>query len=201
MKRATLLASLIALTVWWTAPVARVQAQTIYTTKEPTVVRVAIRAYNNPRGSILWVQTVGFQEYCSDVLPNEWMPGWPVESLKAGAVAIKMFAWYHTLHPVTIDGFTFDVDNTTNFQEFKYMTGTPATNAVIREMWPYAFTTPNGDINQLDYRAGFPLSANWFFGGSQMMSQWGSQYLATQGWTYLRILNFYYPGKFLLYVP
>jgi len=41
------------------------------------------------------VTTVNFNTYVQDVLPNEWIPSWPSEALKAGAVAAKMF-WLET---------------------------------------------------------------------------------------------------------
>lgn len=174
---------------------------TIYNTALPSVIHVAIRANNNPRGQILWVQTVGFQEYCSDVLPNEWIPEWNVEALRAGAMAVKMFAWYHTLHPVTIDGFTFDVDNTTNFQEYKYMSGRPETDQAIQDIWPYAYAYTDGGIGPLDYRAGVPNNPNWPFNHSQKMAQWGSQYWATAGMNNQQILAFYFTGRTLLQAP
>ena len=162
---------------------------------------VAIRAFGNPYGSILRVQTVGFQEYCSDVLPNEWMPSWDPASLRAGAMAVRMFAWYHHLHPVTVGGFTFDVDNTANFQVFRYQSGTPATDQAVQTVWPYACALPGGGIAPLDYRAGWRNTANWPLARSQKVSQWGSEYLANSGRSYLQILGFYFPGRAWLRVP
>jgi peptidoglycan hydrolase-like amidase len=169
-----------------------VQAQTIQQ-GEPAVIRVAIRAYNNPWGPILWVQTVGFQDYCANVLPNEWFPSWSPQALQAGAMAVKMFGWYHTQHPVTVDGFTFDVDNTTNFQEYKFLSGLPSTDQAVAAIWPYAYVGAQGQVYELPYRSGLPNEANWEFAASGKMAQWGSQYLAQSGFSYLRILRFYYP--------
>ncbi|MCY0869208.1 MAG: hypothetical protein OWT27_01290 [Firmicutes bacterium] len=169
-----------------------VHAQTVQQ-GEPVVIRVAIRAYNNPWGPILWVQTVGFQDYCANVLPNEWIPSWSPQALQAGAMAVKMFGWYHTQHPVTVDGFTFDVDNTTNFQEYKFLSGLPATDRAVAAIWPYAYVGAQGQVYELPYRSGLPNEANWQFAASGKMAQWGSQYLAQNGYSYLRILRFYYP--------
>lgn len=172
-------------------------AQTIANTAEPSAVRVAIRENNpngepDPRGRIVWVQTVPFETYCKDVLPNEWMPSWDPEALKAGAMAIKMFAWFHHLHPVTIDGFTFDVDNTTNFQAFRYLTGQPETNRAVEAVRNYAYVKPSGEIIELNYRAGYQDNANWQYRNAQKMAQWGTEYWAKQGRTYIQILQFYY---------
>ncbi|RIV22853.1 hypothetical protein D2Q93_08950 [Alicyclobacillaceae bacterium I2511] len=195
----SLLICLIAL-AWSASPVKAQPLQTIYNTPQPTVVRVAIRAFNNPWGPILWVQTVGFQEYCSDVLPNEWMPDWNPQALEAGALAAKMFAWYNTLHPVTHQGFTYDVDNTTNYQYFKDLSGTPQTDAAVQAVWNMAYVPPSGEILPLDYRSGWHDGPNWVFVGSTFMSQWGSQYLASVGHTFLQILNLYYPNRQLRWV-
>lgn len=174
---------------------------TLYNTPLPQVIRVAIRAGNNPRGPILWVQTVGFQQYCEDVLPNEWIPSWDPAALQAGAMAIKMFAWYHVLHPVSIGGFQFDVDNTVNFQQYKPLSAMPQTTQAVQSVWPYAYVFANGGIVPLDYRAGTSNSPNWPFIASQKMSQWGSQYWAAQGYSYQQILNLYYTNRVLLAAP
>lgn len=176
------------------------QTQTIYNTAYPATIRVAIRSYNNPVAPIQYVQTLGFEEYCEDVLPNEWIPSWDMDALKAGAVAVKMFAWYHTLHPTTESGFTYDVDNTTNFQEFKYLSGTPSTNQAVQQTWNMMYVPPDGTIKVLQYRNGLPGSDNSWFNGTYIMSQWGSQYWGgTANLPFESILNIYYPGYGLRY--
>ena len=176
---------------------------TINNTGKPAVIRVAIRTMNpsgeaDPRGRITWVQSVPFDEYCRDVLPNEWMPSWNQESLKAGAMAVKMFAWYHHLHPVTIDGFTFDVDNTTNFQAFRYLSDQPETNRAYWAINRYAYTKTDGEIFELNYRAGYANNPNWQYRNAQKMAQWGSEYWAERGRNYSQILQFYYMDRVLV---
>ncbi|WP_083520860.1 SpoIID/LytB domain-containing protein [Alicyclobacillus kakegawensis] len=184
------------------SPTAAYAAPTVDNTQEPATIRVAIRENNpngepDPRGRIVWVQSVPFYEYCQDVLPNEWMPSWHAESLKAGAIAIKMFAWYHHLHPITIDGFTFDVDNTTNFQTFRYLSRQPVTDRAVASIRRYAYVKPNGEIIELNYRAGIPNDPNWQYRNAQKMAQWGSQYWAQRGRNYIQILQFYYEQRAL----
>jgi peptidoglycan hydrolase-like amidase len=174
----------------------------IYNTSLPSIVRVAIRENNSsgqpdPRGRIVWVQTVPFEQYCEDVLPNEWMPSWHPESLRAGAMAIKMFAWYHHLHPVTIDGFTFDVDNTVNFQTYRSWSRQTETNRAVESVRGYSYVKPNGEIIELNYRAGYREDPNWQYRNAQKMAQWGSQYWAERGRTYIQILQFYYAERAL----
>lgn len=182
-----------------------VQAQTLHmlnNTALPTSIRVAIRENNpsgepDPRGRIVWVQTVPFKQYVEDVLPNEWMPSWDVESLKAGAMAVKMFAWYHHLNPITISGFTFDVDNTTNFQTFRYWSRQPDTNQAVAAVGKFAYVKQDGEIFELNYRAGVQDNPNWQYRNAQKMSQWGSEYWAVQGRNYVQILQFYYMDRAL----
>lgn len=185
------------------APAVVVQAaQTVWNTPVPTTIRVAIRENNpsgepDPRGKIVRVQYIPFETYCKDVLPNEWMPGWSTESLKAGAMAVKMFAWFHHLHPLTVDGFTFDVDNTTNFQTFRYLSGEMQTNQAVDAIRGEAYSKPNGEIIELNYRAGKRDDPNWQYRNAQKMAQWGSEYWAEKGRSYLQILQFYYIDRAL----
>jgi len=179
---------------------AHAQVQTVDNTPEPATIRVAIRSMNpsgepDPRGKIMYVQNIPFREYVEDCLPNEWIPSWNVEALKAGALAVKMFAWYHHLNPITMDGFTYDVDNTTNFQTFRYDSRQIETNAAVNAVFKYAYVRRNGEIIELNYRAGTQNSPNWQYRNAQKMAQWGSQYWADEGRNYLQILQFYYANR------
>ncbi|MFT9849069.1 carboxypeptidase-like regulatory domain-containing protein [Aneurinibacillus sp. REN35] len=181
-----------------------VQAQTeakAGLTPPPDTILVAIRESTpggepNPRGRILYVRQVPFNEYIRNVLPNEWLPSWEAEALKAGALAAKMFTWYHALHPVTIDNHQFAVDNTINFQLYREGTSMPRTNAAIEEVRDLAFVKPDDTIFEMNYRAGYPNSPNSPYRRAQKMAQHGSQYLASkQNKNMLEILQYYYEGK------
>ena len=188
------------------SPDAHAQTNKIGSTGFPSAVRVAIRQTNafgepDPRGAILYVQSVNFDTYCREVLPNEWYPSWPAASLQAGAIAVKMFAWYHHLHPVTVGGFTFDVDNTVNFQTFREQSEQVPTDKAYYATRPLAYVPVSMDIQELNYRAGYEGNANWQYRNAQKMAQWGSDYLALQGWTPAQILNFYYTGRQFVNIP
>ncbi len=45
------------------------------------------------------VQEVDFRAYVATTMAVEWPDAYPLETLKAGAVATKQFAWYHVIHP------------------------------------------------------------------------------------------------------
>jgi hypothetical protein len=60
----------------------------------PSTIRVRVTGYAYCDTSRPYVvQVINFKEYVRHVLPNEWVPTWPGESLRAGAMAAKMFAW------------------------------------------------------------------------------------------------------------
>lgn len=201
-----ILSAMMGLALLLYAVPARADHLTIYQTPYPSAIRVAIREARpngdpNPRGRIIYVKTVNFDDYVIDSLPNEWIPGWSQESLQSGAMGVKMFAWYKVLHPVTIDGWEFDVDNTTNFQTYREGNRFGATDEAHQRVRDLAFTLPDGTIVELNYRAGVENDPNWRYRNANMMAQWGSEYWARQGYNMLRILQWYYQGRTLHRIP
>lgn len=203
MKRILLWTALVS--VLLTGSAAHAQ-QTVFNTPYPSSIRVAIRESRpngepNPRGRILYVKTITFDEYVVNSLPNEWMPSWHQEALQAGAMAVKMFAWYKILNPTRLDGWEYDLDNTTNFQTYLEGNRYWATDEAHRRVRNLAYARPDGTIVELNYRAGYQGGPNWEYRNANMMSQWGTQYWATQGWNMLRILQWYYQGLMLHPIP
>ena len=45
-------------------------------------------------GSQRWDDEI-FESYVRDTLPNEWVPSWPEQSLKAGAILVRTVGWEH----------------------------------------------------------------------------------------------------------
>jgi hypothetical protein len=180
--------------------------RTIYNTPYPQSIRVAIREARpdgdpNPHGRIIYVKTVGFDDYVVNSLPNEWVPSWAQESLQAGAMAVKMFAWYKVLHPTKLDGWEFDLDNTTNFQTYREGNRFKEADEAHWRVRNLAYTLPDGTIVELNYRAGVESDPNWPYRNANMMAQWGSQYWAERGQNMLQILQWYYQGRALNRVP
>src|SRR5450759_4914174 len=128
VKRRLAAAALLAATIW--LPTAMrpsvVQAAAVCTgwsstTAPPPTIRVL-------RTSGV-VETVDFETYVKVVMPAEWPPTWPIESMRAGAVAIKQYAWYYTMHyrnGLTGVGGCADVYDSSNDQIYKPETYSPA---------------------------------------------------------------------------
>ncbi|MBX6766241.1 MAG: peptidase inhibitor family I36 protein [Actinomadura rubrobrunea] len=145
------------------------------------------------RVSLNRVDRVPFKEYVKNVLPNEWVPSWPKESLKAGAMAVKSYGWYWALHSTrkTPSGECFDVYDTTSSQVYKPGSATTSTNAAVDATWNQRMTR-NGKILQAHYCSTTTACGGWVDG--DWMSQYGSRDKANAGWSYDRILKYYYSG-------
>lgn len=190
-----------------TANAARQTSLKIWDNPFPKNIRVAVRDSRpggdpDPRGRIQYVMSIPFETYMRNVLPNEWVPDWNTESLKAGAMAIKMFGWFHTFNPIEQDNQRFDVDNSVNFQVYRDGTDMPRTNAAFDEIEKLGYIETDNDIVELPYRAGYPNDPNYQYRNAQKMAQNGSQYLADKrNYNMAQILKFYYEGKKLVQIP
>ena len=133
--------------------------------------------------------TVGFQDYVKNVASSEVYPTWGENALRANILAITSFA----LNRVYTEfyrsrGYPFDITSSTAYdQQFVYGRN--------------FFSNITRLVDELfdDYirRISFvePLAAKFCNGTTvtcEGLSQWGSQYLAQQGYNWLRILRNYY---------
>ncbi|HEX6986775.1 MAG TPA: hypothetical protein VF170_15460, partial [Planctomycetaceae bacterium] len=109
------------------------------------------------------------------------------------AMAVKSFGWYWALHSTrkTPSGECFDVYDTTSSQVYKPGSATPATNAAVDATWNKRMTR-NGKILQAHYCRTSTECGAWVDG--DWMSQYGSRDKANAGWSYDRILKYYYRG-------
>ncbi len=103
------------------------------------------------------VQIVDFETYVKVVMAAEWPSTWPIESLRAGAVAVKQYGWYYTMHyrGGTGTGGCYDVTDTSNDQIYSPETRTPAVIDVqsVETTWPETITK-NGSFILTGYRPG-----------------------------------------------
>jgi peptidoglycan hydrolase-like amidase len=206
MKRILSLVTLLGILLTLSPAPALAEHKTIYNAPYPSSIRVAIRESRpggepNPRGRIIYVKWVGFDDYVLNSLPNEWVPDWHDESLKSGAMAVKMFAWYKILHPMKLDGWDYDLDNTTNFQTYREGNRFGKSDGAHFNTRNLAYTMPDGTIVELNYRAGYKDNPNWQYRNANMLAQWGSQYWANRGKSMLEILQWYYQGRQLQNIP
>ncbi|GAA3239659.1 SpoIID/LytB domain-containing protein [Actinocorallia longicatena] len=145
------------------------------------------------RVSLNRVDRVAFKTYVQNVLPNEWVPSWPAESLKAGAMAVKSFGWYWALTSTrkTSGGQCYDVTDTTSSQVYRPGTATTATNSAIDATWNTRMTR-GGSILEAHYCSTTTACGGWVTG--DWMSQYGSRDKANAGSGYAAILKSYYSG-------
>jgi len=133
---------------------------------------------------------VPFKDYIKNVASCEIYPTWPADSLKANVLAILSFTlnrvyteWYRNR------GYNFTVTNSTAYdQAFTYGRNIfSEISDIVDEIFVNFITRP--DIRQplfTQYCDGRRVTCpNW-------LSQWGSMYLADQGYDYMQILKNYY---------
>lgn len=145
------------------------------------------------RVSLGRVDRVDFKTYVKNVLPNEWVPSWPAESLKAGAMAVKSFGWHWALTSTrkTSWGACYDVTDTTSSQVYKPGSATAATNAAVDATWTTRMTRSE-KILEAHYCSTTTACGGWVAG--DWMSQYGSRDRANAGSSYSSILRYYYTG-------
>ncbi|RPH35041.1 MAG: hypothetical protein EHM90_05020 [Chloroflexi bacterium] len=160
-------------------------------TTPPTTIRV-FRAANGA------VETVDFRAYVKNVLSREWIGSWTAESLRSGAVAVKMYAWYHVLHwrgLTNASGQCFDVYDDTRDQVYNPAQATwPSAAAAVDATWATR-ALKNGAVYPTYYNGGTanePCGAN---ANGWRMYQWGTQACGLAGKTAAQILlTYYYPN-------
>lgn len=133
--------------------------------------------------------TVPFSEYVKNVASSEIYPTWDEAALRANIYAIVSFA----LNRVYTEfyrsrGYDFDITNSTAYDQF-FVNGRSYFENVSRIV--------DELFNDYLRRPGFvePLAAKFCNGTTvtcEGLSQWGSQNLATQGYTSTQILRSYY---------
>lgn len=133
--------------------------------------------------------TLSFQEYIKNVASSEIYPTWSEEAILANIHAQVSFALnrlYTEFYPS--QGYDFDITNSTAIdQSFTY--GRPIFSNIDALVNEY--------FDQYIRRSGFsePLAAKYCNGTTvtcEGLSQWGSEYLARQGYSWFDILRYYY---------
>ena len=134
-------------------------------------------------------EQIDFKEYVKGVLPNEWLPRWDDEALKAGAIAVKQYA----VNMYNSQGYVWDC---TWNQVYDPTRRTEQTDRAVEDTWDrWLLGLPYELVIKTYYNAN-----KWgcYTQGPNCMSQEGSQELAEQGYTFEEILFNYY-GRNLIY--
>lgn len=167
----------------------------------PATVRVYRRGPedNSCRGR---VDVIPLEEYVRGVLPHEWIPSWEMESLKAGAIAARTYAWNWIVRGGKYD--CADVDDTTRSQVYDEGRNARCDEAIaatagqgIRrgdDLVSSEYSAENG--NPTEFGVDEPLCAGRARQGhGRGMCQWGTQRWAQQrGQNYVWMVEHYYPG-------
>ncbi len=163
----------------------------------PPAIRVRITGQLNcDLGLPYTVETIDFHEYARHVLPNEWSAGWPWESLRAGAMAVKMYAW----SIVAAGGKWSDADvyDSTCDQVYRPSVAYASTDAAIDHTWNWRLTWQDTlMLVRAYYRAYYYQCLDALLGGRCMGQVESHDMAADEGATWDEILAFFYPGSVL----
>jgi hypothetical protein len=148
------------------------------------------------------VEVVPFRDYLKHTLPNEWIPSWSPEALKAGAMAVKSYAWYWVARGGKQVALGADLKDNVEDQVYDPNVSYASTDAAVDATYNYALLR-NGAVPQAQYCAGAydgdPTGdCPW---PGPYMTQWGSAYYADQGKTWGWIVGFYYFGSVVSPAP
>jgi hypothetical protein len=176
----------------WVAPTAAASCSSWTSQSDPPP---TIRVFRHATGA---VDTVDFRAYAKNVLSREWIGSWTTESLRSGALAVKLYAWYQVLHwrgGVNTAGECFDLRDDTYDQVYDPAKATWSSAAAAVDATWGTRVLKNGAIFPTYYNAGTayePCGAN---ATGWKLWQWGSQACGLDGRTAAEImLIYYYPG-------
>ncbi len=178
------------------APVRAASACTGWTSDSvpPTTIRV-LRTVGPAAGT---VQVVPFHDYVTVVMAAEWGPSDPAEALKAGAVAVKEYAWYRAMiwrGGTAADGSCYDVVDSSIDQVYWPEAKTPSASEVsaVDATWGIS-VLKSGNLFATHYTAGSSVACGANADGWHLY-QLSAMHCADAGLAAAMILQTYYdPG-------
>jgi hypothetical protein len=140
---------------------------------ETIIVRVYGPPYSpcNPSRTGYETQEIDFKEYVKHVLPNEWIYSWPGESLRAGAMAAKMYGWFWVDYPGS-----WDVRDDVCDQVYNPAVEYQSTNDAVDFTWNWRMLW-GGDFKLIHYVDGIITTCD-AQGWSYCIEQWGTYWHA-----------------------
>ena len=145
--------------------------------------------------SLLAVNYVELESYIASVVGCEVSPSWPIDALKAQAIAARSYALVHHLRPAHS---LYDLGNTERWQVYKGVSSEWNTTRQAVEETRGVFLSYKGGVVESMYAASDEIVKNVF--GGRGMSQNGALSLAQKGYNYQQILGNYYPGTSLAWI-
>ena len=145
--------------------------------------------------NLLAVNYVDLEVYIGSVVGSEVYPDWPMDALKAQAIAARSYAIVHYIRPANA---LYDLGNTQRWQVYKGVETEWNTTVQSAQETRGIFLSYKGGVFESLYANSDDIVANVF--GGNGMSQNGAYKLATQGYDYKQILNKYYPGTSLAWL-
>ena len=139
------------------------------------------------------VQVIDFKQYAKHVLPNEWVNSWPHESLRAGAMAVKMYAWSY----IAIGGKWPDADvyDSTCDQVYNPAVAYTSTNNAVDFTWNFRLLRSDNNLFRTFYRAYLSQCQRRRLG--TCMGQWETRDDAYDLLTWDEILRKYYYNSWI----
>lgn len=138
---------------------------------------------------IMAVNYVLMHDYLSSVVGSEMYVNWPLEALKAQAVAARSYALVHHVRHASR---SYDLDNTQRYQAYLGIAKETNTTQAAVANTTGEFISHNGGIVESLYAASDAIVQSAH--GGNGMSQTGAMELAREGYNYTQILSNYYPG-------
>jgi len=138
---------------------------------------------------LLAVNYVDLEHYLYSVVGSEMHAGAPAEALKAQAVAARSYALVHLVRPASS---WYNLGATERWQVYKGMNSEyNTTQKAVKDTGGQILSYKGGIVESL-YASTDEIVAKAH--GGRGMSQTGAYQLAGQGYNYLQILGYYYPG-------
>lgn len=169
---------------------------------EPKYIRVCEKSpCTGPNILLLKFETT----YLRNALPNEWPCSWSVSSVKAGAIAVRTYAWWRVEHPRSSE---FDMYGNSNDQNYRQGSAHPTCTARIEATAGTrveyndrrAFAAYRAETGDRTADGGRPYLVPVRDPHTDLSTigpgvcQRGSQEMASGGWSHGAILRHYYTG-------
>jgi len=140
-------------------------------------------------GRIWAINAVDLKRYLYSVVGSEVSPSWDMEALKAQAVAARSYALVYYFRPVNA---LYHIGATEYYQVYRGLETIADRTIQAVDATAGQFVSYHGGVVESLYAASDEIVMEAFQGHG--MSQLGARDLANQGYSYLQILNHYYPG-------